>query len=236
MAIVFTPNWFMHFDVLIEIFSFLVLAVFFGFSLKSYKLIKNKKILYLGIGFLTIALAELSTILTKLVFFYKTTFTHQIGVFMVTYNVVKSTHFFYDLGFFLHHLFLLSGLYVIYRFPLKSFKISDVVLTIFFIFLSAVLSQTNFYIFHITVIVLLILILLNFAEVYKENKSTNTKILLFAFSFLLVSHSLFSFSKLNFFYVIAQTIQLISYLTFLFLIIKITKYDVKKDRTKKRRK
>ena len=43
MSVILAPEWFLGFDVLIEIFSFIVLAIFSAFSLKSYRLDRKKK-------------------------------------------------------------------------------------------------------------------------------------------------------------------------------------------------
>jgi hypothetical protein len=64
MKIVFTPDWFLQGDVLVEFFSFIILCLFFYFSIRNYKLCGRKGFLHLGVGFLLIALAEISTILT----------------------------------------------------------------------------------------------------------------------------------------------------------------------------
>lgn len=144
MKLVFTPDWFAGFDVSIEIFSFIILSLFFYFSIKSYKATKNKKALYLGIGFFLIALAEIASILTKLILFYDTTFTRQIGEIVITYQITKSVDIFYKIGFFLHKLLTLFGLYIIYRFPLKKVSTKDLLLTGSFIIVSAILSQFFF--------------------------------------------------------------------------------------------
>ena len=79
MRIVFTPDWFLGQDVLINLFSFLILSLFFLLSVKNYRISKNKRILYLGVGFLLIALAELSVVLTKFAIFYDVDVTQSIG-------------------------------------------------------------------------------------------------------------------------------------------------------------
>ena len=128
MKIVFTPDWFLGSDVLIEIFSFIILSLFFYLSVRNYRLSKNKNSLYLGIGFLLISLAELARIFTKLVLYYDTTFIQTIGQLVITYQVVKSVDIFYYLGFFFHKFLTLMGLYVLYRLPLKKKSLSDVFL------------------------------------------------------------------------------------------------------------
>jgi len=222
MKIVLTPDWFLGPDVSIEIFSFLVLLAFFIYSIRSYKINKNKNALYLGIGFLIIALAEISTILTKFVLYYDTTFVQVVGQMVVTNHVVRSVDIFYNIGFFMYKLLTLVGLYIIYRIPLKRSAKRDVILGACFVLLSGFSSYLIFQIFHLTSIVLLELIIYNYSEIYKKNKSKNTCILITAFLILLLSHSIMLLHS-RFLYVFAQFSQLISYLILLVLIIKITR-------------
>ena len=228
MKIVFAPDWFLRSDVLIEFVSFLVLATFFILSYKNYKLSKNKKSLYLGLGFLLIAIAELATIFTKLILYYDTSFTQIIGHMAVTYNVVKSVDIFYYLGFFFHKLLTLLGLYVIYRIPAKKRDSKEAVFAVYFILVSAFFSSAFYYIFHLTALVFLIFIIGNYLDVYKKNKSGNTEMLVAAFSMLALSHTIFILSQLQILYVIGQIIQLVSYLILLFLIIRILRATKKK--------
>ncbi len=230
MKIVFTPDWFLTPDVLIEIFSFIILLLFFYFSVKSYRLSKNKNSLYLGTGFLLIALAELATTLTKVVLYYDTTFTQQVGQMVITYKVVNSVDILYYIGFFFHKLLTLLGLYIIYRLPLEKKSFGDILIGICFILISVIFSQSFYYLFHLTALVLLILIINNYCKIYDKNKAENTKILIIALSMLALSHVIFILSKLNILYVIGQIIQLVSYIILLILIIKILKYGSSKKK------
>ncbi|VVB79566.1 Membrane-associated sensor domain protein [uncultured archaeon] len=232
MKIAFTPDWFLGTDVLIEIFSFAVLLIFFILCVRSYKLTKNKSTVYLGAGFLAIALAEIFTILTKLILFYDTTFTQEIGHMIITYHVVKSVDIFYYLGFFLHKIFTLLGFYIIYKIPSKKGTTEDYIIGACFIIIAAAFSQVFYYVFHITILVLLGLIIYNYSKIYKKNKLETTKILLVAFWILAVSHLLLCLSTLQIVYVFGQVLQLVSYLTLLILIIGIRKYG--KEKSKKR--
>ena len=228
MKIVFTPDWFLGNDVLINIISFLVLFLFFLFACKCYNLDNKKGTLYLGIGFLLIAVGELSTILTKLVLYYDTSITQDIGRIVITNQVVQSVDIFYDIGFFLSKFFVLFGLYVIYKLPLSKKLSIDFFLTIYFIFIVTLLSHTLFYFYNITAIIFLILIINNYYKIYKKDRLANTQILIFAFFLLTLSQVLFMLSKLNYFYVGAQSIQLVSYIILLILIMKIIKDGKKK--------
>lgn len=120
MKLVNIPNWFLGKDVIIDAFSFIILLAFFILAYRYYKLSKKKNFLYLGLGFLLIAIAQLAVIMTKLVLYYDTTFTQNIGQIVVTYNLVQTVDIFYYAGFFFNKLLTLLGLFIIYRLPLRS--------------------------------------------------------------------------------------------------------------------
>lgn len=223
MKIVFTPDWFLNNDILIEIVSFMVLFLVFLFAIKSYTLNRKKSILYLGIGFLLIALGELATILTKLVLYYDTGFTQEIGRAVITSQIVKSVDIFYQMGFFFSRFFMLLGLYAIYKIPSKKELSGDFLFVLYLLFAIALLSNALYYFHHLTAIILLVLIINNYYQIYRKDKLTNTKILITVFVLLVISQAIFLLSKLNYLYVTAQSIQLVSYITLFILIIKILK-------------
>ncbi len=225
VKIVFTPDWFLNFDVIIGLFSFAILSVFFAFALKSYNISRKKSVLYLGIGFLLIALAELGSVLTKFVLYYDTEVTSEIGKAIITQGIVSTVDIFYYTGFFLQRLFTLLGLYVIYKLPTgrKPSAPADLALTIYLILMTAILSHSMYYFYHLTAFILLVLIIRDYYRIYRKEKLTNTLILISAFALLAVSQAIFIFSTLGNIYVIAQILQVASYIILLFLIIKIIK-------------
>ena len=231
MKIVFTPDWFLGQDVLIGIFSFMILFLFFIFSIKNYRLSNNKKILYLGIGFLLVAVGELSTILTKAVLYYDIGITQNIGRIIITHKIVESVDIFYHLGFSLNKLFTLLGFYVIYKLPIKKLS-SDFFLILYFIIMCSLLSYSFHYVYHLTALVLLILITHNYYKVYKKNRLLNTQIFIITLFLLAISQIIFILSKSGHLYVTAQTVQLISYITLLILIIKISKNGKEKKQNR----
>ncbi len=223
MKIVFTPDWFLNSDVLIGVVSFIVLFLFFLFAIKSYNLNKKKSILYLGIGFLLIALGELSAVLTKLVLYYNTEITQEIGRVIMNSQIINSVDIFYYVGFFFNRFLTLLGLYLIYMIPSSKKKSIDFFFKAYLIFIVALLSNSLYYFYNLTALILLILIINNYYCVYKKEKIANTKILIVAFSLLAISHAIFLLSKLNYIYVTAQSIQLVSYIILFVLIIRILK-------------
>lgn len=221
MKIVLTPDWFLGKDVLIDIFSFIVLLAFFIICARSYKAGKKKSSLYLGAGFLMIALAQLSSILTKTLLYYDMSFTQHIGQAIITYHVLKSVDIVYYAGFFMHRLLTLAGLFVICKLPAKRLFSTDLLLASYFILISALVSTNMYYIFHLTVLALAMLIIWNYMKIYEKNRNPNTKTLIVGFGIFAFSHLIYSFSKLEEAYVAANMIELASFLVFLSVIIKI---------------
>ena len=229
VKIALTPDWFLGKDVIIDVFSFVVLAIFVYFAYKSYKMSKNKGTLSLVRGFGLIALAELADIMTKLVLFYHVGPSRAIGEALITSNLVSSVDIFYYAGFFFYRFFMLAGLYFIYRLPKdKKRGLEDYILMFYFILISAFVSQEFLYIFYVTTFLLLVLIIGSYVKVYRENRFLNTKILIAGFSILAASQILFILSYIPLFYAIADVVELISYIIFLGLIIRIWKYGKKK--------
>ena len=228
MKIVFTPDWFLGNDVLINFVSFSVLFLFFLFAFKSYRINHKKSILYIGIGFLLIAMGELSTILTKLVLYYDSGVTQEIGRAIIESKIVGYVDIFYYTGFFLNKFLILLGLYTIYKLPSSKRISGEFIFTTYLLLVVAMLSSSAQFFYHLTMLIILVLIIKNYYKIYKKDKVLNTQILIYAFSLLAISQIAFMVSKLNYFYVGAQSIQLISYIILLGLIMKITKNDKKK--------
>ncbi len=221
MKIVFTPDWFLGKDVLIDLFSFFILLAFFVLCTQSYRINKKKNSLFLGLGFLLIALAQLSSILTKSVLYYDTTLTQTIGQIAVTYKVVQSVDLFYYAGFFFHKLLMLFGLFTIYKLPLKKEMRKDFLLLSYLLFISILVSSRFYFLFHLTALILISFIIRNYSVVYTKNKKKTTKFLVIGFYTLFVSQAIFLFSNFGYFYVVADIIEMFSYFIFLIVIVKI---------------
>jgi len=228
VKIVLTPEWFVGKDIMIETFSLIVLVTFAFLAYRYYKLNKNTNILYLGSGFGLIAMAQLATILTKLVLYYDIGPTEQIGQAIITSQIVNSVDFFYYAGFFFHRFLTLLGLYIIYRLPRERKSFGDYAVVLYFILISAFLSREIFYLFHLTALFILILIVEKYSWVYRKNRFFNTKILMMAFGLLAISQMIFVLSTIDILFVLGNLLELISYSIFLALIIRIWKYGKEK--------
>ncbi|MBU2615574.1 MAG: hypothetical protein KKC19_00555 [Nanoarchaeota archaeon] len=224
VKIVFTPDWFLGKDILIEFFSFVVLLIFSILSIKGYRLKKNKSLLGLGIGFGLIALAKLSSVFTKLVLYYDSAPVQAVGQAIMTSQVFSSLDIFYYAGFFFYSFLTLMGFFVIYKIPHKKVYGGDYVLILYFIVISSILSKDLFYLFHLTAFLFLVLIVVNYLKIYQKNGFENTLMLIIAFSILALSQLIYILSKVGMFFALSNIMELISYTILLFLIIRIIKH------------
>ncbi len=228
MRFVFTPDWFLGNDVLIEVFSFIVLLIFAILAIRSYILGKNRKFLYLGAGFGLIGLAQLATVLTKLVLYYDIGPSQQIGAAIIASQALNNVDIFYNLGFFFHKFFTLAGLYVIYRLPRANKSLWDIIIGIYFLIVSTLGGSSIYYLFYLTSFVLLVMIGRNYYKLYEKNKHRNTIILWFAFCVLALSQLIYILSPLESMYVLANMLELITYIVLLILVALILYYGKKK--------
>lgn len=220
------PEWFAGKDVMIESVSFLILIAFFILAYRYYKISKKKSFLYLGWGFLLIAIAELANIATRLVLYSDVSFVQQVGQMIITYDVIKSVDIVYQVGFFFHKFLTLLGLFIIYRLPFKKVSRQDTVIIIYFMFLLALFGTGMDIIFHLTILIFLLSIIRNFYEVYSKNKNTNTMLIVVTFCILTLGHILY-LTHNPAYEVTANFIELVSYLILLFLVIRILRHSKK---------
>ncbi|MBU2458909.1 MAG: hypothetical protein KKB29_00915 [Nanoarchaeota archaeon] len=228
VKIVPTPDWFLGKDILIEAFSFIVLIVFCVLAVRAYKLKKNKGLVYLGLGFGMIALAQIASILTKTILYYDSAPVQALGNAIISSKILNSVDIFYYTGFFFQRFLTLLGLFTIYRLPQKKVISGDYLLIVYFVLLSALLSQKLFYLFHVTAFILLVLIVVNYSMIYRKNGFANTKILIVAFSILAAGQLVYLLSRVSVFFAVGSLAELVSYTLLLVLMIRILKHGEKK--------
>lgn len=221
------PNWFLGPDFLINAFSFLILLTFLILCIRNYKLNKSKPMMYLGVGFAFIALAQLTILPTKFGLYYNTPLTTYIGSLIVNSNIVSSTQMFYNISIFLNKVLTLIGLYVIFRLPKKK-QFFDFVLGFYFLALSVFNTDLTSDLFYLTTMGLFTLISYRYYSVYRKNKFPNTKMLFIAFGLFALSKLLLIIPGLEIIGVLTDVLELVGSMTLLVLIIKILKHDTKK--------
>lgn len=197
-------------------------------SLNNFVLSKNKKFIYLGLAFFLVALGELAAVFMNIGIYFDSAITYAVGKAVVTTTAVKSIDLIYTLGFFFFRFFVMLGFYFIYYVTKKGRNRIEHFLILYFILIISIFTHYATFVFHLTVTFILLLVLVNYFEIYKENKSQNTKSLIGVFLVLFFSHFLMIFSFNYIIIVFANLLQLISYLLLLVIIIRIYQHGKKK--------
>jgi hypothetical protein len=231
IQLVYSPRWFYGKDIIIDVVSIFVLFLIAFFSIKYYKINKkNKNYLLLATSFILMALSFLFKIITNFTIYYRILETRKLGFMTFTYDIVKSSNVLFFAGFLMHRILMLLGLYMLYSIYLKQNKF-NIFLIAYLILISTYFSRSAYYIFHLTSLIFLIIITLQYFKNYKTTKHKTNKWLAYSFSVITASQIVFVFIKIHTMYVIAELIQFVGYVGLLITFIKVVK-DGKKKRKK----
>jgi hypothetical protein len=229
IEVVYSPEWFYGKDIAIDIVSIIVLLLIGFFSIRYYRLDrKNRNYLSLGASFLLLASAFIFKVLTNFTIYYHELEVQRVGLSVIAYQTVEASYILFYLGFLLHRMMFLFGLYVLYSIYQPQEK-PNIVLMVYFIFISAYFSEMAYYVFHITALVFLFFITLQYYRNYRENRMPTSRMLLASFLAIAVSQLLFVFVEFSqTFYVIAEFIQLAGYIVLLLMLVTVLRHGKKK--------
>jgi hypothetical protein len=218
-------------DLFIDIFSIIVSLLIFSYAMKYYKINKEqKKYKYIISSFALLAISFVFKILTHFTIYYKTVETKQMGVLTITYQTLKSSQILIFWGLFLYRVLSLLALYLLYAGYTRKQTKSSTLLIIYLLLLVGYLSQSVYYVYHLTSFFLLFLITDRLLHAYSKSRHYKTRLLAYSFGTIMLSQALFIFLNINpIFYILAEIIQLCGYLLLLFTFIKVLR-DGKKKR------
>lgn len=232
IKLIYSPQWFFGKDIIIDIFSIVILLLLSIYFFRYYKIDKSKKFLMLTSSFSMIALAFVFKIITNFTIYYNILETKQLGFFKFTYQALKSSDILFDIGFLSYRILMLIGLYTLYSIYINQ-KQRDSILIIYLLIFATIFSKEEYYMFHLTALIFLSVLTYHYYIIYSENKNNANKWLTYSFALITISQILFIFINLNStIYVIAEIIQLIGYITLFITFIKTINYG-KKKRTKR---
>ncbi len=229
LTFVFSPRWFYGKDIIIDVFSIIVLSFVSYLAIKYHRLSKKKQHKLLSIGFALIAISFLFKIATNFTIYYHILETYQLGFFVFTYSKIKVSNILYHLGFFLYRFLMLFGLLAIYSVYIRT-KRANLLIISYFIIILCYFSKNAYFLFHLTSLLFLLAISHSIFKVYTKNRHHSTQFLLISFVVITVSQLVFMFVNISLFlYVVAEIIQLLGYFA-----LAVTLFKVLKDGKKKR--
>ncbi len=206
-------QWFYGKDILIDLASFLILLVLLFYAIKFYKINNSqKKYRYLISSFALLAVSFLAKVLSHFVIYYNDVETKHIGIISFTYQTINHSNILVFWGLFAYRILSLFAIYLFYLIYAEKMDLKNQSLMIFLLMLVAYLGQAEYYMYYITLSVLLLINIISLRERYLEKKSVTTKYLLIGFGLLLLSQIFFIFIFVNpFIYLTGEILQIIGY-------------------------
>lgn len=212
---VLRPEWFISTESILTIVSFIITLIISIYSYKVYRLLNNKKYYYLAVGFFSIALGFLFSLISNSVIIFFHSFATLAG-----YIPLMRTSYFYTASLVLYAFLILSG-YVIFSCLALGVRNKRVIFALTLIaLLSAVLirqtrSFTFFYFFAFVLLAVHIVPYMH--DNYKKQKSKGSYIVFLAFLLLAIAN--FIFIGINLYgavlFVVGNSISFVAYVLLL---------------------
>jgi len=202
-------------DSFVELLTVIVCFVISFYSIRVYKLIKDKNYKFFSIAFLLLGISFLFKIFSNITFFNK--FQVHEANFVLTiishFRFVELINFF---SFTFYKIFHIIGFLLLF---LTLTKNEDKEKTWLFIYLSVIVVLFSIYfnfVFHLTLVFILIYLALYFYENYRKRENINSFLVFISFLIILTSHLFFIFSDVsNLFYFTGEVFLLIGFLCLL---------------------
>ena len=229
VKLVYSPQWFYGKDIIIDLVSIFVLLLIAFFSIKSYKFRKNRNYLYLAVSFALLAASFLFKILMNFNIYFKFLEKSEMGVVTTTYEAMKASHSLFSASFLLYWLLTLFAVYFLYSIYHKQ-TLTSHLLNVYLIFISTYLAYPDYYIFHITLLVLLGLVAFEYSRKYLNTRHFATRLVAYSFGIIALSQMFFVLVGINnYFYVIGELVQLVGYASLLFTFIMVLRHGKSQD-------
>ncbi len=225
-------NWFSGKDLIIDIFSVLVLSYLLYHIIKYYKIKRgDTKYRYLITSFALLTISFIFKVLAHFIIYYPTTETRHFGVLTIVQQEMEASGFLVFWGIIGYRVLSLLALYFLTLVYVNRPGKLSIMLTSYLLILVGYFSYSMFHVYHVTCFLLMLVITWAVLKNYLSDRYHKTKLLLWSFTIILISHGLFFFLSLSpVFYIIAEIVQLIGYLLLLITFIQVLRSDGKKTR------
>jgi len=212
----YSPGWFAGLDLVIEVLGIIITFIIAIYSHKIFRIIKEKRFLHFSLAFMFISAAFFVRVVSYALNF----FIKPPASIYATQDVVRhiaGMSIFRILGIFIPIILMLAAFMVLIVISTKTKdkKLVSLLFILSFIssFLGVFLHQFWYY---LVAFVLLVYVCHSFFMNYKNKKRTTSLIVFVSFSIFAFSQLMFALSAFNITcYVLAEIIQLVSFLMLL---------------------
>ncbi len=216
LRLIFAPKWFYGVDIIFEIFIIVVALLISYYSYKLYTVSKKKEHKYFHIFFIMIAISLAFKIMTNFDLYFEVLKTMHIGSIQIQY-VSKSLSSIYRFGgLFAYRLLTALFAYGLYMLAYKKRDKKDIFIFSYFIFVLAFFSYYSYFLFHVTMIILLTFVSSYYWKNYRKVKTRDAMLVASGFSMLALAHIIFSAVQIALvLYVVAETVMLAGFIMLL---------------------
>ncbi len=217
IRLVFSPKWFFGIDIVFEAFFVLIALLISFYGYKIFRVSRSKEHRHFSLAFLFIALSFIFKITTNFDIYYNVFKTLRLGKTTVTFSYIYSSEILHIAGLFLFKLFLTAAFFTLFLLTDRRHSKKDVYLTLYLIFISTLFSISAYYVFHLTLSIILLFIVKHFFENYKRSPKRSKFIVFFSFLMLFLSQLAFMLIFLGLeFYVVGEILMLVGYSALLY--------------------
>lgn len=233
MFLSLTLGRFYGIDSLIELLIIIVAGIISIYSHKIYKIVKEQNYKFFSWAFLLIAISFIFKILSNFTIYQKI----KIEGINFVYTIFSQPSYMPIINFIsftLYNIFYLLGFLILFLILTKTDNKEKIFLFVYLGIIAILFSIYFNFIFHITLILILVFLTMHFYENHKNHRTTNTLLVFIAFLIMLISHISMIFSDMHsLFYMIAEGLMLIGFLSLLInqIKIKLTYKNGKKKQT-----
>lgn len=216
-SLVFSPKWFFGIDILFEIVTIFIAMLISFYGYKIYKLSKTKEHKYFSISFFLVALSFVFKILTNFDVYFSVLKPLQVGSKIVLFNYLYSSGILHLAGLLVFRFLMLMAFFILFLLTERKHPTKDICLMVYLLFISVIFSITAYYIFHITLAGIMLLLCLNSYKDYRKTRKCSKLNVFLAFLFILASQLSFFLIFLELeFYVLGETLMLAGFFIFLY--------------------
>src|SRR3989344_797970 len=230
LNILFSPRWFSGGDILIDIFSIVVLLVISVVTFRYHQLNQGqKKHIYFSLATLFLALAFVFKIITNFTLYEHVYRTFSIGVFTLVYGGINFSDTLFLVGTLLYRLFTLLGFYLLFRIYCRRYSLYLDALMIYFMIIIMYFASHAYYIFHLTALLFLLPLVRHYIVNYRRTKDKAGQLIAWSFGLIAASQVasiLLSIDQIV--YVLEEGIQFIGYVLLLLTVLMVRFYGKKK--------
>ena len=223
-------SWFIGESAIIDGVCVFVLGLIAYFSVKYYKVRKNRNYLMLAFSFILLIGSLVLKIFIGFGAAYNWMKLKALGFGSINAAQDKYLSLSIFIIFFLYHFLMLGGYYFFYTVYDKQTK-SGSALSIYLLAVLAYFSHEKPSVIHFSAFIILMLAVLQSISRYIDKKYPATKLLILSVAIITASQLVFSFADTNEkVYVTGEIVQLVGYVTLLVTFIAVLIYGRKKDK------